>query len=52
MSNAILEEEDIGITQLYAEALLDYYIPKYYASVLPNDENSTEDPNDSKPGII
>jgi hypothetical protein len=52
MGSAIVKESEVNITQLYAESLINYYIPEYYHPRLPGNKNATEDPNDYKPSSI
>ena len=51
MASTLVEESDINAAQNHVEALLDYYIPKYYApdyhasmtTTDPIDPNATND---------
>jgi hypothetical protein len=48
MASAVVKEPEINNAQLYAEFLIDYYIPEYYQPGGLTDKNTTEDPNDGE----
>jgi hypothetical protein len=52
MASAIAMEDDINIASFYAASLIEYYIPEYYEFGHPANENTTDNPNDSKPATI